>query len=242
MFSLKEQWFTFVDRLANLQHVLVPRRKKEEYQVSLDYEFTKEKLKELDWPPCGTRPPPIGGDDKMPEGDIDPLGKDAVDATNLFPNLAENESTAAGTSVSAKHLPADETDVEDDDGVLPDPVKKWPRDIPKTPKSHHLYYAFDREVYDPPDEDVPEKRFQGKLKSSSVFVSRWIQPEHERTPGKKAFVLNESEMNAYVAKYFKDFGWGTDDQFSLFIEGKKELLDKEVALMKNQKLRAAKIS
>ena len=51
LFSLKEQRFTFVDRLANLQHVLVPRRKNEKYQVSLDYEFTKEKLKELDWPP-----------------------------------------------------------------------------------------------------------------------------------------------------------------------------------------------
>ena len=103
MLSLKEQWFTFVHRLANLQHVLVPRRKNEKYQVSLEYDFTKEKFKELDWPPCGTRPPPIGVDDKMPEGDIDPLGKDAIDATKLFPDLAGNKSTAAGSSFAMKH-------------------------------------------------------------------------------------------------------------------------------------------
>ena len=180
----------------------------------------------------------------MPEGDIDPLGKDAIDATKLFPNLAGKESTAAGTSVSGKQFPADESDVEDDDGVLPDPVKTWPRDIPKTPVFHHLYYAFDPEPDDPdpPDEDVPEKRFQGILKSSTAFVSRWRQPEHERMPGKKAFVLKESEMNAYIAKSFKSFGWGTDDEFSIFIDGKKKILDKDLALFKNQKLRAAMIS
>ena len=77
---------------------------------------------------------------------IDPLGKEAIDASKLFPNLAITESTAAGSSVATKHLPGDESDVEDDDGVLPGPVKKWPRDIPQTPKSHenrHLYYVFD---------------------------------------------------------------------------------------------------
>ena len=235
-----------MDRLANLQHVLVPRRKNEEYQVSLDYEFTKEKLKELDWPPCGTRPPPIGPpigtDDQMPQEDIDPLGSDAIDATKLFPNLVGNESTAAGTLVSGNQSSADETDVEDDDGVLPDPVKKWPRDIPKPPASHHLYYAFDPEPDDPPDEDVPEMRFQGILKSSSAFVSHWRQPPHEQKPGKKDFILKDSEMNDYVAKSFKAFGWGTDAEFSRFINGKKRILDKDLALFKNEKLRAAKMS
>ena len=41
----------------------------------------------------------------------------------MFSNLDGKESTAAGSSVAAKQLPGDETDVEDDNGVLPDPVK-----------------------------------------------------------------------------------------------------------------------
>ena len=108
--------------------------------------------------------------------------------------------------------------------VLPDPVKRWPRDILKPPKSshnRHLYYAFDPEPDDPPDEDVPEKRFQGQLKSTLSCVSHWRWPEHERSPSKKAPVLDEAKMKAYVAKAFKEWGWGTDDQFYHFVQREK---------------------
>ena len=189
LFSLKEQWFHFVDRLANLQHVVVPKRQSKEYQVSFDYEFTKKILYELNWPPCGQRPR-IGSDVETSEERsdvemadvIDPLGKEAIDATKLLPNLAGKESSATGMSVAMKQLPtdqpADETNVDDDDSVHPVPVKEWPRDIPKAPKSEenrHLYFAFDPEKNDPSDEHVAER----KLESSSSFVSHWRQPEHE---------------------------------------------------------------
>ena len=50
-------------------------------------------------------------------------------------------------------------------------------------------------------------------------------------------------MKAYVAKAFKEWGWGTDKDFSLHIENKKGfLIRSEVASLKNQNLRAAKIS
>ena len=199
LFSLKEQWFRFVNRLADLKHVLVPRRQNEEYQVSMDYEFTKEKLKELDWPPCGQRPFKRS-DGEISESDdllgqvVDPLGKDAADATKLFTGLAGNNVTATGMSVATKQLPADKTDVEDDDSVLPVPVNKLLRDIPEVPqsdKSRHLYFALDREKKNPPDEHVAERRYQANLKSSSSFVSRWRQPEHEQRPNEKASVLDE---------------------------------------------------
>ena len=64
LFTLKEEWLTIFDRVANLQHVVLPKRQEdEEYQVSLDYEFTKEKLKELDFLPCGKRPHIRSGSD-----------------------------------------------------------------------------------------------------------------------------------------------------------------------------------
>jgi hypothetical protein len=140
--------------------VVLHKRQNEEYQVSLNYEFTKEKLKELHWSPCGKRPrivsdgeisesvdssskhgSDVGNDVEMDEV-VDSLGKDAVDAVNLFPGLAGHNIT--GMSVTMKQLPADETDVEDDDSVLPHRGKLWPKDVPKAPKSYenrHLYYA-----------------------------------------------------------------------------------------------------
>ena len=214
----------------------------------MDYEFTKEKLKELDWPPCGQRPRKRR-DGEMSESDdslgqvVDPLGKDAADATKLFPGLAGNNETAARMSAATKQLPADETDIEDDDSVLPHPRKSWPRDIPKAPKSEesrHLYYAFDREKNDPPDEHVAERRYQAKLESSSSFVSHWRQPEHERSPNQKASILDEEKMNAFVAKAFKAWGWGTDAEFLTFIQNKKRTHDRELAAVKNPKARIAK--
>ena len=44
------QWFIFVDRLAGLQHVVLPRRRHADSKIAMGYEFTKEKLKELNWP------------------------------------------------------------------------------------------------------------------------------------------------------------------------------------------------
>ena len=58
--------------------MVLPKRVIEDYQVSLDYEFTKEILEELDWPPCGLRQR-IGSDGEMSE-DVAELSVDASDA------------------------------------------------------------------------------------------------------------------------------------------------------------------
>ena len=127
--------------------------------------------------------------------------------------------------------------------MLSDPGKSWPKDVPKAPNScenRHLYYAFDPEKKDPPDEHVAEVRYKAKLKSSSSFVSHWRQPEHERSPSEKASVLDEVKMNAFVAKAFAAWGWGTDDEFQNLMQSRKRLHDKELALVKNPKARIAK--
>ena len=127
--------------------MVLPKRVIEDCQVS--YEFTKKILKGLDWPSCGPHPrigsdgemlevvdslsedaSDVGSDVEMAEV-VDPFGKEASDAAKLFPYLAGKESTAAGSSVATKQSPTNETDIEDDDSVLPDPVKRWPWDIPK---------------------------------------------------------------------------------------------------------------
>ena len=49
-------------------------------------------------------------------------------------------------------------------------------------------------------------------------------------------------MFAFVSKAFADWGWGTEAQFQKHIQNTQSTLDRELALIKNPKLRAAKIS
>ena len=172
-------------------------------------EFTKKEVKELDWPRCGPRSridsdgemlevvaesseddSDVGSDVEMAEV-VDPLGNKASDAAKLFPDLAGSECSAAAISVTREQLSADETDVDNDDSVVPEAVKKWPRDVPKpqhpltiVTSTIHLiqYYSFDPEPGDLPDEDVPGNRFQGKLKN------------HDDNPPTSTFIFNEQNL------------------------------------------------
>ena len=236
----------------------------------MGYEFTKEKLKELNWPRTSDEGMILESDEESEDtcvvgrddhdGDyvgsnvemdrvVDLSGNDVVDATmNLFPGLSDNNLTTRGVSVGTKQLSGDETDVEDDDGVLPHPRKSWPKGVPKMPKrwtstNRHLFYRFGPKGDDAPDAHIAESRYQIKLKSSSSFVSEWRQPaEHEQSPSEADCVLDEKEMNAFVAKAFASWGWGTNADFQKDIQKRKRKHEKVFALMKNSKVKVAKAS
>ena len=86
----------------------------------------------------------------------------------------------------------------------------------------HLFYGFGPKGDDAPDANVAETRYQIMLKSSSSFVSTWRQEKHERSPQSEAdCVLDEKEMNAFVAKAFASWGWGTNADFQKDIQKRK---------------------
>lgn len=228
---LKAEWFRLFDRIAELQHVTVPKRLNADHMVERCYESRKFELQQFTWPktPILSNVNNNSVTSEEDVGDSEPSGTTESDMTSSEEDVSD--SKPSGTTEEPVIVVGDNQDKDDHKLAGNDASVKFPPAGKVWKGGRPLMYGIG--AIHVPDEcregHVARSRYQTFVLKNDIekFRKKW-RKNGDNKKDRPIVPRNDEAMNKFVESRFLYWGWSSTKDHKNEVEKKREEMKRRI--------------